>query len=221
MDNSYNIIKIQQYLKGELNEEEMHTLERAALDDPFLNDALEGYQHHGVQMGKLTRLQRRLHDRFTTQPLERSQLLFTSQRLGVAAVACLLVLLACLLLWMVKAKNSNPTQEQQVAIELNTSEPIPSGNGGLSIARKLTALSASPQLGWDTLNSYIKKNIPPLSGKDVVVLSFETDETGKPINIHALKGSLAFTQEVTKLLEKGPLWEVKKRGQVEFVFGEN
>jgi len=50
MDNTNNHSKtwsdsdIRMYLNGELSPREMHELERAALDDPFLADALEGYR---------------------------------------------------------------------------------------------------------------------------------------------------------------------------------
>lgn len=37
---------IRQYLAGELDDKAMHALERQALDDPFLADALEGYALH-------------------------------------------------------------------------------------------------------------------------------------------------------------------------------
>ncbi len=40
----YDFSVIEKYLKGELSPAEMHELERAALSDPFLADALEGYQ---------------------------------------------------------------------------------------------------------------------------------------------------------------------------------
>ena len=33
---------VQKYLKGELSAREMHQLEKAALEDPFLADAIEG-----------------------------------------------------------------------------------------------------------------------------------------------------------------------------------
>ncbi len=34
---------IRRYLAGELDDKTMHALERQALEDPFLADALEGY----------------------------------------------------------------------------------------------------------------------------------------------------------------------------------
>ncbi|MDB5279771.1 MAG: hypothetical protein JWR61_4726 [Ferruginibacter sp.] len=47
-DNKTNIIytaeNIQQYFEGRLSPEAMHAIEKAALDDPFLADALEGYE---------------------------------------------------------------------------------------------------------------------------------------------------------------------------------
>ena len=38
-----DILLISKYLNGELNTKAMHRLERRAQDDPFLMDALEGY----------------------------------------------------------------------------------------------------------------------------------------------------------------------------------
>lgn len=45
--NSEELAKlIRQYLAGELDDRAMHQLERQALDDPFLAEALEGYEQH-------------------------------------------------------------------------------------------------------------------------------------------------------------------------------
>ena len=40
----YSAEDIQRYLKGEMSAEEMHALETAALEDPFLADAIEGFE---------------------------------------------------------------------------------------------------------------------------------------------------------------------------------
>ncbi|OOQ59093.1 energy transducer TonB [Mucilaginibacter pedocola] len=48
-----NILQIQKYLNGELDAKAMHKLEREAQDDPFLMDALEGYQSSGNQQANL------------------------------------------------------------------------------------------------------------------------------------------------------------------------
>jgi CarboxypepD_reg-like domain len=41
----YSAADIEKYYSGKMNSFEMHALEKAALDDPFLADALEGYRH--------------------------------------------------------------------------------------------------------------------------------------------------------------------------------
>lgn len=46
--NKANIAQIQKYLKGELDAKAMHALEKQAQDDPFLMDAIEGYQNTGT-----------------------------------------------------------------------------------------------------------------------------------------------------------------------------
>ncbi len=62
--NKTNISQIRRYLNGELDAKAMHRLEREAQDDPFLMEALEGYEAAGKdQQPNLTDLQQRLADR--------------------------------------------------------------------------------------------------------------------------------------------------------------
>lgn len=59
-----DILQIRKYLNGELNASAMHKLEQEALDDPFLMDALEGYEANGKdQQDNLNLLTERLHER--------------------------------------------------------------------------------------------------------------------------------------------------------------
>lgn len=57
---------IEKYLRGELSPAEMHALEKEALDDPFLAEALEGLEQAGGAdnfLQDLHRLNRKVHDR--------------------------------------------------------------------------------------------------------------------------------------------------------------
>ena len=57
-------MQIRKYLNGELSTRDMHKLERRALDDPFLMDALEGFEQlDGDQQTNLTDLNNRLKQR--------------------------------------------------------------------------------------------------------------------------------------------------------------
>lgn len=48
--NGFNAADIEKYHKGLLSNNERHALEKAALDDPFLADALEGYATPGIDL---------------------------------------------------------------------------------------------------------------------------------------------------------------------------
>src|SRR5690242_12141025 len=50
---TYSLADIQRYLQGGMNAREMHDLERAALEDPFLADALEGYREADMQQAPM------------------------------------------------------------------------------------------------------------------------------------------------------------------------
>ena len=41
---NYTFEDIQRYLQGKMSAAEMHEIEKAALQDPFLSDAIEGYR---------------------------------------------------------------------------------------------------------------------------------------------------------------------------------
>jgi hypothetical protein len=63
---NYSALDIAKYHKGLLSPQEMHELEKAALDDPFLADALEGY---GISSANATKdisdLQKKLEERIS------------------------------------------------------------------------------------------------------------------------------------------------------------
>jgi len=50
--NHYTLTDIEQYLRGNLSPAEMHELEKAALQDPFLADAIEGYRSTNLETAK-------------------------------------------------------------------------------------------------------------------------------------------------------------------------
>ncbi|RKR81469.1 carboxypeptidase-like protein [Mucilaginibacter gracilis] len=62
--NKADIQQIQKYLKGELDARAMHALEKQAHDDPFLMDAIEGYELIGTnQQGNFEELAQRFNKR--------------------------------------------------------------------------------------------------------------------------------------------------------------
>jgi|GEM_PF-1133660 len=95
----YNLI--QQYLDGSLDPGRMHELEKEALEDPFLAEALEGYSaFEGSAQPHLSLLQRQLEARIAENAEKKNLFYFTWQRISVAAAASLLFISASILFWM-------------------------------------------------------------------------------------------------------------------------
>src|SRR5688500_16139910 len=75
MDNNNNHINytaadIEKYHKGLLSRSEMHAMEKAAMDDPFLADALEGYAAAGQNLGSdINDINQRLSERIGSAKL--------------------------------------------------------------------------------------------------------------------------------------------------------
>ncbi|HVG40572.1 MAG TPA: hypothetical protein VM888_03085, partial [Chitinophagaceae bacterium] len=62
---NYSATDIERYHNGTMSVREMHALEKAALDDPFLADALEGYTFTQTPIADSNELEERLHTRIT------------------------------------------------------------------------------------------------------------------------------------------------------------
>lgn len=230
MDTNYNIIRIQRYLQGQLSPEEMYSLEREALDDPFLNDAIEGYRlQDEINHGKLSLLQQRLAARIENQRQERDRFFFGGQRLGIAATACVLFLLVVLLYWMRTYGPVGSTVEGQDAgareidVELPVSESSSAGSPDIRVSplHLAGAVVAEPVGGWETFNAYIRQHtewsphvrdsLPP-AGTHFSV-EFTITPSGRPESIRVDTVTttgpvpVEVRQEIIRLLETGPSWQ--------------
>src|SRR5690606_3882738 len=216
MNNSYTIVRIQRYLNGELSREEMYELEREALDDPLLQDAIDGYrlQQH-VSHRQLSLLQQRLASRIAGQAKERDAFFFGWQRLGVAATACVLMVLVLVLLWMRHQPAQQRAGEKEVHVELSTPESLVRAHAVAAIGPGLDAI---PVDGWDAFNAYLNDRLAGTSLKGKTTLSFDINAQGMPMNIQVVDDTdTTLLKEIQQLLETGPRWN-GSRGQVEIAF---
>ncbi|MDN5288561.1 MAG: hypothetical protein JWR38_4835 [Mucilaginibacter sp.] len=137
-------MQIRKYLNGELNANAMHQLEREALDDPFLMDALEGYETTGKdQQPNLSELSERLQQRTS----EKRGRIIPWRAWSIAA--SVLVVLTIGGLWL---KKTEPNEKQKTADVVlpaphkATIEPQPDTLKGAASAMQvpLIAQSAKP-----------------------------------------------------------------------------
>jgi CarboxypepD_reg-like domain len=146
---NYSASDIEKYLKGELSAPQMHELERAALEDPFLADALEGMALHSplppaaqdngsaaqrpALAQDLDELRTRLQTRVTGKNSRRIPLL--SPRMRVAATIILLLGLGGTAWYTLFTGNRSPVafarKEKAAAVNSALREPaaVPANPG--------------------------------------------------------------------------------------------
>lgn len=102
--------QIRRYLAGELDNKAMHALEKRALDDPFLADALEGFAgrrpDQRVHLADLTK-------RLETRLKQNEKAIFTLNYRWLAAAGVLLVVVVGLL-WTMQLRNGKESTLAQV-----------------------------------------------------------------------------------------------------------
>ncbi|MGK6349810.1 hypothetical protein [Parapedobacter sp. DT-150] len=213
MNNHYHIIRIQQYLNGELGRDEMYQLEREALDDPLLQDAIDGYRmQQEVSHRQLSLLQQRLAARIAGQAKERNAFYFGWQRLAVAATACVMMVLVLVLLWMRNYPERQQTGEKEVQVELAPDARIHAA------AVNAAGFDAQPRGGWQLFNEYLAESSGGLSATGEVTLTFKIDASGKPTAVEEIgKADEELLAEARRLLERGPKWE-GKAGKIKLMF---
>lgn len=93
-------ITLENYLLGKLTDAEMYQLERQAQDDPFLYEALEGFEMSSNTAANLSMLQRQLQERIAQKEHAKKVFGLTWQRLSIAAAAAVTFITAGILFWM-------------------------------------------------------------------------------------------------------------------------
>src|SRR5687768_6711387 len=103
---------IEKYLRGELSPSEMHALEKEALSDPFLAEALEGIEHTGTDnfLYDLHKLNRSVHDRTRRKSRKNSKTIRMWGWTSAVAATILLVIVSGFL--VVQILKDQQAQEQ-------------------------------------------------------------------------------------------------------------
>jgi TonB family protein len=118
---------LEDYLDGKLDSKAMHRIEREALEDPFVAQALAGLSEsprRGVQTVSL--LQKQLYERIAEQQVVKKESVFTWQRLSVAAAAAVMFISVSIVFFMRdKEARDRIAKTQPKRVEVNIA-PLPS-----------------------------------------------------------------------------------------------
>jgi TonB family protein len=169
-------LQIRKYLNGELNAPAMHKLEQEALDDPFLMEALEGYEANGKdQQVNLNLMTERLHQR-------------TEQKKGRiipwkvwSIAASVVIILAIGGLWL---KKTPPAEQKQTANALpadNTKIELPKDTSPTStsdVKAKAPLVAQNEVVSKET--SVVKPAVKPLEKKSVYQQEISAADASMP-----------------------------------------
>ncbi|KQM78297.1 hypothetical protein ASE74_14785 [Pedobacter sp. Leaf216] len=131
MNNDWlDIDVLEDYLDGKLDAKAMHFVERQALDDPFVAEALEGLKQSPKRKQTLSILQKQLHDRVSEKPIKRKLWGITTQRLSIAATATVAFIAVSILFFMRETSRRNAEiaarKEKGVMVQLDSATSIAS-----------------------------------------------------------------------------------------------
>lgn len=205
MNKHYDINLIKQYVAGKLSVKEMHALERAALDDPFLQDALDGFENQlDHDLMPISLLQSRLEKRIAQERSQRDNFFFGRQRLAIGSVAAVLFILACVLFWMI---NYPIKQEPQNSMQEVSIQALP------SVQATLKSGDLTPLIGWEDYNHYLSVYLQDIDSeeslfKNEVQATFKLLD-GRPtsIQIDSDQVSPIEKEKIIQFIKEGPKWE--------------
>ncbi len=185
---------LEDYLDGKLDASAMHQVERHALEDPFVAEALAGLMASPKRSLKsISLLQQQLHDRVAQQKTHQKQTVLTWQRLSIAAAAAVIFIAVSIIFWM-KDNASRDHQAHQTAA---------------TVSANIYATTAQPEGGYQAYQEYLKVN-NKLAGKkinEMVSLTFLVQEDGKITAFEVLKTpGEVYTKEAIRLVTEGPKW---------------
>ena len=204
---------LEDYLDGKLDSKAMYQIERQALEDPFVAQALAGLSESPRRASQsVSLLQKQLYERIAEQQVQKKRTVYTWQRLSVAAAAAVMFITVSIIFVMRVRQNREQLEKGQAkVVEVNLAPVV-------TPASNIT----EPLGGWAALDKYMRsENRLANTGKPVraVEVSFMIDKAGNPITIKVTKGAAKeLDQEAIRLIKDGPRWQqpTKPEGKVNY-----
>ena len=192
MDDGNNIkifsaADIERYHKGSMSAAEMHALEKAAMDDPFLADALDGYKIAGNASADLTELRNRLAQRESEAKLVVMSKRKTSNWLRVAAMVVIIAGAGTLAYTLLNKKETDNLAVKQDATVTVGTDSVSTADKSETKSLTLDSLSGNVTvITKDTVLHYYKNKANDLASRsdttqtsDEIIspayVTFETD----------------------------------------------
>lgn len=204
MDSHYQLLRIHNYINGLMSSEDMHLFEREALNDPFLQDAIDGYTlQHGVNNKHLSLLQQRLEKRVVSHKILKNKQYFNWQRLTIGALSAVLFISVCTL-FLIRYFPKN--QEKHV-----TQVELMKGFDSSFKIKPIKGSDAEPIIGWEKFEEYLSLQIFTTEEDRTFIIYFDVDQAGQVQNLRMEEPVVdTMLEELTAILKSGTRWKGEK-----------
>lgn len=201
MENNYQLSRIHNYVNGLMSKDDMYALEREALEDPFLQDAIDGYKmQNGVDTKQLSLLQQRLATRLQTHEQGKNRRFYSWQRLAIGMAAAVMFVTVCTLVLM----RYLPKQKAADLKEVVLSEFV----YDYHITPNHASNNAVPIGGWDILQEKLVGNYSNGQSFDgQVSISFKVDANQKATDIVIVGYGFEKDEELEDIIRNKVKWE--------------
>lgn len=201
MENNYQLSRIHNYVNGLMTKDDMYALEREALEDPFLQDAIDGYKlQNGVDIKQLSLLQQRLATRVKEQSNNRNKRFYNWQRLAIGMTAGVMFITVCslLLIKYIPQKKSVDIKEVIITDAVFEYEAVP----------VQAENNVVPVKGWgalyEVLNVHYSNSQHYVGALDI---HFDVDSNNKAYNIVIEGNNFQKDEELEDLLRNKLQWK--------------
>lgn len=204
MENNYQLSRIHNYVNGLMSKEDMYVLEREALEDPFLQDAIDGYRmQNGVDTKQLSILQQRLATRVQEQIGNRNQRFYSWQRLAIGMTAGVMFITVCTLILLRYLPNHQTVDMKEVVIT--------------DVAYEYTVTpfnvdgNVSPVGGWESFYKLLYtqySNNQNYNGSLHITFDVDADKKANNIQIKGLK--FDYDEELVDIIRNKIKWQGTK-----------
>ncbi|WP_316792901.1 carboxypeptidase-like regulatory domain-containing protein [Pedobacter frigoris] len=164
-----DIAVLEDYLDGKLDAKTMHRVEREALEDPFVAEALAGLSESPKRsLNSISILQKQLQERIAEQHVIKKRSVITWQRLSIAATAAVMFIAVSVVFWM---KEDN-RRKQMAALPKKVD---------VTIAQKKTEVPVQPSIAADEAPVAIEKAIQSVNKESYAGLKAKKTPVVDPV----------------------------------------
>lgn len=152
-----DIAVLEDYLEGKLDAKTMNRIEREALEDPFVAEALAGLSESPARsLNSLSLLQKQLQERVAEQKHTKKTAVITWQRLSIAATAAVMFVAVSVMFWMREENRQKQLASMPKKVDVNIAPKV--FKDSVSATADAIATNSKPDVVMDKAIIAAKEN---------------------------------------------------------------